>query len=364
MEPKKNMNYKLWADIVPNFVYDKSLPYFSLLVPTVETVRTSYCLDHLIEAKKFVFFTGVTGVGKSVIIQNALTGMQEPKNINPVFINFSAQTSAFRTQMSIEEKLEKKTKSLYGGLAGQRISIFVDDANMPAVEKYGAQPPIELLRLFMARKGMYDRQKLFWKNVEDTILTCASAPPGGGRNELTQRFTRLFNMICLPQTPRDLLKKIFTSILTEFFLTGFAEQIVHYADDLVNATIDIYQQITEELKPTPAKFHYTFNLRDVSKVFQGILMTKPVSVQSGDVLCRLWMHECCRVFHDRLINKDDKTWFTGLLCESAAKNMRITLDREETFVKSTIMWGDLLRLDTPNRNYEEIKVYYTYIFYI
>ena len=29
---------------------------------------------------------------------------------------------------------------------------------------------------------MYDRAKLFWKNIEDTTLVCAGAPPGGGRN--------------------------------------------------------------------------------------------------------------------------------------------------------------------------------------
>jgi hypothetical protein len=32
----------------------------------------------------------VTGVGKSVIILNQLTAIQESKNILPVFINFSA----------------------------------------------------------------------------------------------------------------------------------------------------------------------------------------------------------------------------------------------------------------------------------
>ena len=76
------------------------------------------------------------------------------------------------------------------------------------------------------------------------------------------------------------------------------------------ATIDIYQKIIEEKRPTPAKFHYLFNLRDVSKVFQGILMTKSMSVNNPETFAKLWMHECCRVFHDRLINTDDKIWFT------------------------------------------------------
>ena len=41
---------------------------------------------------------------------------------------------------------------------------------------------------------------------------------------------------------------------------------------LVHSTTAVYNTITTELLPTPAKSHYTFNLRDLSKVFQGMLM--------------------------------------------------------------------------------------------
>jgi hypothetical protein len=37
---------------------------------------------------------------------------------------------------------------------------------------------------------------------------------------------------------------------------------------LVDCSITVYTRIAAELLPTPAKSHYTFNLRDVSKVFQ------------------------------------------------------------------------------------------------
>ncbi len=37
--------------------------------------------------------------------------------------------------------------------------------------------------------------------------------------------------------------------------------------NFVDATSDMYAKITQDLKPTPAKSHYTFNLRDMSKVF-------------------------------------------------------------------------------------------------
>jgi len=53
-------------------------------------VRNAYCLETLLEKEKPIFFTGVTGVGKSVIILNQLTAIQESKSLLPVFINFSA----------------------------------------------------------------------------------------------------------------------------------------------------------------------------------------------------------------------------------------------------------------------------------
>jgi len=108
------------------------------------------------------------------------------------------------------------------------------------------------------------------------------------------------------------------------------------------------------MRPTPARFHYLFNLRDVSKVVQGLLMVKPVSIGSPEVFSRLWMHECCRVFHDRLINDEDKKWFTQLLVDLSNSYLRIRYDHDEVFVRNKVIFGDLLKLDST-KNYEEIK---------
>jgi len=109
------------------------------------------------------------------------------------------------------------------------------------------------------------------------------------------------------------------------------------------------------LRPTPAKFHYLFNLRDVSKVFQGVLMTKPISIQNPEVMAKLWVNESQRVFYDRLINNEDKLWFTKLIIELLNRCFRINIEHDTIFVKDKIMFGDLLKLDAPIKLYEEIR---------
>lgn len=81
---------------------------------------------------------------------------------------------------------------------------------------------------------------------------------------------------------------------------------------MVRGTIEVYKRIMEEKKPIPSKFHYTFNLRDVSKVFMGIMMVSPAKVRDEATASKLWIHENTRVFHDRLINEEDKEWFYDL----------------------------------------------------
>jgi len=343
--------YRPWTDLVPQFQYLENMSYFQLLVPNADTVRFSYVVDKMMCVQASLFLTGVTGVGKSVILANLLECMKEVSSIVPVFMTFSAQTNAMQTQLTIESKLERKRKTLLGAPVNKTVVVLVDDVNMPMIEEYGAQPPIELLRQLQDQRGFFDRKKHDWKDVENTTLLLCAAPPGGGRNNMTARFTRHSHVLCMPNTSDEAMTTIFSSILTGF-LGRFKQEIQGLASAAVAGTIEMYTRCGDELLPTPTRPHYTFNLRDVSKVFQGLLMVKPLHVPNAEAFTRLWYHELSRVFCDRLICAEDKAWFSKVACELLKSRFRAAdVDPD---VWDQITWCDFLR-PIDSRVYEEAK---------
>ena len=102
---------------------------------------------------------------------------------------------------------------------------------------------------------------------------------------MSPRVTRHFNMFYVPLVATSSMKTIFESILTGFLSDGFSEAHAAIALQLVDASVELYQTITKELRPTPSKSHYTFNLRDLAKVVQGMLQIVPGHYTAASLLC-------------------------------------------------------------------------------
>ena len=89
---------------------------------------------------------------------------------------------------------------------------------MPEVEKYGAQPPIELLRQFMDHEGWYDRTDMTWRTLEDLQFCAAMGPPGGGRSEISTRTQSRFNVLNFTFPSDAQVIRIYQTLLSNHIL--------------------------------------------------------------------------------------------------------------------------------------------------
>ncbi|KAK3096562.1 hypothetical protein FSP39_001310 [Pinctada imbricata] len=345
---KKKVQWRNWLYGQPDYAVSPDTKFSDIIVPTIDTIRMSHLLEMLLSNKKTVLCVGPTGTGKTLTIADKLSSKM-PKEFLPEFIVFSAKTSANQTQDLIDGKLDKRRKGVFGPPLGKYFIFFIDDLNMPALEVFGAQPPIELIRQWMDFKGWYDRKLIGdFKNLVDVNFCCAMGPPGGGRNPVTARLMRHFNFLAFTEMEDPSKKKIFGTILKSWI----PPSVTSFNDQMVETCISVFNTITTQLLPTPAKSHYTFNLRDLSKVFQGILMLEPAKIEGINDLMKLWYHESCRVFQDRLVNDEDRDWFDELMKSKMKSDFNV--DPAEVLKNQPIIFGDFLTQGGSDKPYVEI----------
>ncbi len=312
-----------WMKDVPRYKVPRSATFSSVVVPSLDSIRSEYLVDMLVRNRHHVLCVGDTGTGKSVLLSDMLKNKMPPQ-MEPILMAFSAQTSANQTQDIIDGKCKKRRKGVFGPPPGQQFVVFVDDLNMPAKETYGAQPPIEILRQWMDHGGWYDRydKEQSFMQLVDMQFIAAMGPPGGGRTQISQRYVRHFCVLGFVPFASEQLQHIFSTIM-QWSSSSFSAGVKGAVSSIVAATIDLYSSIAAELRPTPAKSHYTFNLRDLGKVFQGVHQASADHVANANEYVRLWAHECMRVFCDRLINDEDRQWFQQALSDKIKIHLKL-----------------------------------------
>ncbi|XP_041455872.1 dynein heavy chain 10, axonemal-like [Lytechinus variegatus] len=352
---KQKNKWIAWSKVVPKYVHDPEKRFNEILVPTVDTVRNTWVLEQMLSVKQPVLFVGDTGTSKTATIQDFLRNLDQDSHLI-LSINFSSRTTSMDVQRNLEANVEKRTKDTYGPPPGRRLLVFMDDMNMPQVDEYGTQQPIALLKLLLEKGGMYDRGKdLILKYIRDIGFLASMGKAGGGRNEVDPRFISLFCSFNITFPSEETLNHIYSSILAGH-LQPFDESIQKLAPKITQATLDLYKVIVVDLPPTPSKFHYIFNLRDLSRVSQGMLLTTPDRFSDAKSFIRVWRNECLRVFYDRLINQHDKDLVQGMIKNILDEHFR---EHTENAMREPLLYGDYrTALDGGEaRLYEDIQDY-------
>uniref|UniRef100_A0A3Q1B603 Dynein axonemal heavy chain 12 n=1 Tax=Amphiprion ocellaris TaxID=80972 RepID=A0A3Q1B603_AMPOC len=364
-EFKGKGNWVHWNDAIKSVnLGDKNTKVQEIIVPTIDTVRYTYLMDLCISYGTPSLFVGPTGTGKSLYVKEKLMNNLDKDCYLPFFINFSARTSANQTQNIIMSRLDKRRKGVFGPPIGKKCVIFVDDMNMPALEQFGAQPPVELLRQYIDHGNWYDLKDTSGITLVDLQLISAMGPPGGGRNAVTSRFLRHFNIFSINAFSDDTMVCIFSNIVA-FYLKNneFPPEYFTVGSQIVTATMEVYKRAMENLLPTPAKSHYTFNLRDFSRVIQGCLLLKKESLENKRTVIRLFVHEVFRVYYDRLVDDKDRAWLYKLMNSILKDHFKESFDQVFDHLKQgskedmrNLLFGDYMNpeLEDDERLYTEV----------
>jgi len=147
----KSLSLDLWEKKVLEYEAPADKKFQSILVPTVDTTRYSWLLNCLVMIKRPVMFCGDSGTAKTVTVFSAFRQM-DPDRFMFLNINFSSRTTSKNFQDIIEENIDKRSLKSYGPKStGKKMIFFIDDLNMPIIDKYGTQAPNALLKFLAER---------------------------------------------------------------------------------------------------------------------------------------------------------------------------------------------------------------------
>ncbi|XP_061653536.1 dynein axonemal heavy chain 8-like isoform X1 [Phyllopteryx taeniolatus] len=342
-----------WNEHVGEYEYptDHVPDYGAILVPNVDNTRTGFLLETIALQYKAVLLIGEQGTAKTVMIKSHAKKF-DPETDLFKSLNFSSATEPIMFQRTVESYIEKRIGSTYGPPGGRRMSVFVDDINMPLVNEWGDQITNEIVRQMMEMGGMYNLDKPGdFITIVDVQMLAAMIHPGGGRNDIPQRLKRQFTVFNCTLPSNTSIDKIFGVIGCGYFheCRKFKPEITTMVKKLVSAGRILWQWTKIKMLPTPSKFHYIFNLRDLSRIWQGMLKVEAEQCNDFKTLIALFKSECTRVVADRFICPEDKDWFENSINRVVKEHVDTSL---VTLIHKEPYFVDFLR-EAPEPTGEE-----------
>jgi dynein heavy chain len=320
--------FQPWTEIAPAFQYEKGRSVGSTLVFAPETTRVNFFAKALLEGGHPVMLTGLAGTGKSVLIRHLLNKLNDTEFMFRA-MNFNYYTTSLHLQLFLEAAIEMKSGKLYAPPAQKTCVYFIDDINMPEIDIYGTQAPMTLLRQHLDYQHWYDRAAMTIKDVKGVnYVTCMN--PTAGSFTINPRLQRHFSTFALG-IPSDASVKFILSAMLEGHLEhwSFPSAIRGISTKIIDAIVNMQKEIAKTFMPTAVKFHYNFNLRDMSQILQGCLRAVPTVVKQPEKMTLLCVTEGIRVYADRLVDLIDYQRAKDICITQSTKSFESNLEVQD-----------------------------------
>ncbi|KAF8281137.1 dynein, axonemal, heavy polypeptide 5 [Trypanosoma cruzi] len=341
----KTGRWEHWSMFLEKWKYpgDDRLDFSTLFIPTTDSARLHFLANCNFIQKRPTLLIGVSGTAKTVTMEKLLLKIKtgsETSNFRK--LNFSSMTTPQNFYNALDDMTEKRMGSTFGPKNCEMLTVFIDDINMPEINEWGDQITNEIVRQVVESSMVYDlglagRRK----ELRGLVYMAAMSHPSGGKNDIPNRLKRHFSVFNVPLPEESSVQQIFGVIFESRFCNdNYARGVQDIAKMLTQMSISFWRAIGKRMLPTPDKFHYFFNLRDLSRITQGVMMagmfndpdrpekrstSKPWETITDAVsLVRIWKHECSRVFSDKLNSVQDKRWFDEHLQECVVQHLSQT----------------------------------------
>jgi len=236
---------------------------------------------------------------------------------------------------------------------------------MPKINDWGDQETVEIVRFVIEHRGLYTLQ------VEDIgalikfeklRFAAAMRHPTAGRNNIPPRMMRhFFSINMTPPSMRavqNIYGRILDAIITPKKYPGAqGQEVINMKALIIDSTIALWESVAKRMLPTPTKFHYEFNIRDLARVFQGVSrvayaydykviqncsrLKEKIPVQL--FLIGLWRHESERTFVDKLITLPDKKIFMDMLNKITKEKFRDQCGFDDDMLMTDMLFTDFMR---------------------
>ncbi|KAM4612293.1 dynein heavy chain domain-containing protein 1 [Polymixia lowei] len=317
------------------------------IVPKYE--KYAYLLDLMLEAKQPVLLVGEAASGKTSLCKTLLS--QGRPHIS---LPASQLLSSPHVRNALHKGFRKACPSTAGATTKQSgLLLFVDDLHEAPRDASGkVSKALETLRQSILKGGTLTSDgchfKLFNSGAISYMATCRTSGSGDHSHDaISPRLSRLFSIFVLPGMSVEVLFSVHSPRL-KLWLKDFPcmPGSGDMASGIIAATEDLYRAVRERFQPAVQRSHVIFTQHDLQKVFQGMYLWQPcnlnrqplqknaspvtVPARSGQIgyslaalgpaaavlnIARLWMHECLRVFSDRLCSEDKSKTLASLIAK-------------------------------------------------
>ena len=308
---------------VPTYIEPDPFSFQKLFVPTKTSTLYQSLLEQLSPVSP-ILLTGVSGTAKTSICANTSLALPQTTFSN-LSIALTFMTNSSELQTIVDSSVEKQSGSIYGAPLGKKLVIFIDDIQMPRVDQYGTRQPLAWL-LTLADHGFYYccKKGIQQKFVHGTHIIGNMTSNNMMEYDLDPRFLSKFSLLNVPKPPEEELCHIFSLILQSKWLPsqGDKREVYDSINLIIHLSLKLFSSLTDSLQTSPSKFHYSFTMRDLSRLMEGLCSLNDSWYHEKYSMIRFWRNEIHRIFFDRLVSASDRSFADGILNEVIVKEIK------------------------------------------